>query len=108
MPYDEKLAERVRKALKGKRNVGERKMFGGLCFMLRGNMCVAVEHDWLMVRVGPDAYDEALTRPHANLMDFRGRPMKGFVFVDPAGLKGRSLAAWVQRGADFAMSLPAK
>ena len=109
MPYNEQLVERVRGVLAKKRNVAERKMFGGLTFMLRGNMACGVENDRLMVRVGPEAYDDALGRPHAQMMNFTGRPMKGFVFVEPAGLKSdKDLKAWVQRGVDFAMSLPAK
>ncbi len=95
--------------LKGKRKVEERKMFGGLTFMVRGNMACGVESDRLMVRVGSDAQDDALSRPHARPMDFTGRPMKGFVYVELSGLKRDiDLEAWVQRGVDFAMSLPAK
>ncbi len=109
MPYNEQLVGRVRGVLAKKRNVAERKMFGGLTFMVRGNMACGVENDRLMVRVGPEAYDDALGRPHAQMMNFTGRPMKGFVFVEPAGLKSdKDLEAWVQRGVDFAMSLPAK
>ena len=109
MPYDEMLVERVRGALKGNRNVKERKMFGGLTFMLQGNMCCGVAGDRLMVRVGAEKYDEALRQKHAQLMDFTGRPMKGMVFVEPAGLEStKNLEAWVQRGVDFALSLPAK
>ena len=109
MPYNEQLVGRVRGVLAKKRNVAERKMFGGLTFMVRGHMACGVENDRLMVRVGPAAYDDALDRPHARPMDFTGRPMKGFVFVEPAGLKSdKDLEAWVQRGVDFAMSLPAK
>ena len=109
MPNDEQLVGRVRGVLAKKRDVAERKMFGGLTFMVRGHMACGVENDRLMVRVGPAAYDDALGRPHARPMDFTGRPMKGFVFVEPAGLESdRDLEAWVQRGVDFAMSLPAK
>ena len=109
MPYNEQLVERVRGVLANKRSVEERKMFGGLTFMVRGHMACGVENERLMVRVGPAAYDDALGRPHAQMMDFTGRPMKGFVFVEPAGLKSdKDLEAWVQRGVDFAMSLPAK
>ena len=109
MPYDEQLVGRVRGVLAKKRNVAERKMFGGLTFMVRGNMACGVENERLMVRVGPAAYDDALGRPHAQMMNFTGRPMKGFVFVEPAGLKSdKDLEAWVQRGVDLAMSLPAK
>lgn len=109
MPYDEQLVERVRGVIAKQRNVAERKMFGGLTFMVRGNMACGVENDRLMVRVGPAAYDDALGEPHAQMMNFTGRPMKGFVFVEQAGLKSdKDLEAWVQRGVDFAMSLPAK
>ena len=109
MPYNEQLVERVRGVLARKRSVRERKMFGGLTFMVRGNMACGVENNRLMVRVGPDAYEDALDRPHARPMDFTGRPMRGMVFVEPTGLKSdKDLKAWVQRGVDFAMSLPAK
>ena len=108
MPYDEKLVERVRGVLAGKA-VKERKMFGGLTFMLQGNMCCGVAGDRLMVRVGPEKYDEALGQKHAQLMDFTGRPMKGFVFVGSEGLaSAKELETWVRRGVDFALSLPAK
>ena len=108
MPYDEKLVERVRGVLAGKA-VEERKMFGGLTFMVQGNMCCGVAGNRLMVRVGPEKYDEALGQKHAQLMDFTGRPMKGFVFVGSEGLASdKDLAAWVQRGVEFALSLPAK
>ena len=84
-------------------------MFGGLTFMLQGNMCCGVAGDRLMVRVGPEKYDEALAEKHAELMDFTGRPMKGMVFVGSDGLTSDDdLKAWVQRGVDFALSLPAK
>ena len=109
MPYDEMLVERVRGVLKGKRNVMERKMFGGLTFMLQGNMCCGVAGDRLMVRVGAEKYDEALAQKHAQLMAFTGRPMKGFVYVDLEGVKkDKDLKGWVQRGVDFALSLPEK
>lgn len=106
MAYDEQLAERVRQALNVRDGVTEKKMFGGLAFMLHGNMSVGVEKDRLMVRVGPDRYDEALVRPHARPMDFTGRPMKGFVYVPLEGLStDADLQEWVQLGADFALSL---
>jgi TfoX/Sxy family transcriptional regulator of competence genes len=109
MAYDENLAQRVRQALSGQDGVIEKKMFGGLAFMLHGNMSVGVEKDRLMVRVGPDRYDEALARPHARPMDFTGRPMKGFVYVPPAGIQSdAALQEWVQLGAEFALTLPRK
>ena len=109
MPYDEALAERVLDLLVDQQGLAERRMFGGLAFMLHGNMSVGVTGDELMVRVGADAYEQALTLPHAREMDFTGRAMRGFVFVEPAGLAGDDdLEAWVRRGVDFALSLPPK
>ena len=109
MAYDEELADRVRVSLADRTDVSERKMFGGLSFMLRGNMCCGVEKENLMVRVGPDAYDEALAQPAARLMDFTGRPMKGMVFVGPEGYESdEGLRSWVERGVEYALSLPAK
>ena len=87
----------------------ERKMFGGLAFMLDGNMCCGIVGDELMVRVGPDGYEAALGLPHARPMDFTGRPMKGMVYVGEEGLTSEdALVAWVGRGVDFASSLTAK
>ena len=101
MAYDEKLADRVRAELEDQapdQEIVEKKMFGGLCFMVSGAMTVGVTGTDLMVRVGPDAHADALGRPHARPMDFTGRPMKGFVFVDAAGTKTRrQLAPWVAR-----------
>ena len=109
MAYDEALAQRVRALLADDSTITERKMFGGLTFMLRGNMCCGVQNDELMVRVGPEAYDEALARPHAREMDFTGKPLTGFVYVSPTGIPTRkALAAWVERGVRFAASLPPK
>ena len=109
MAYDENLAQRVRQALSGQDGVIEKKMFGGLAFMLHGNMSVGVEKDRLMVRVGPDRYEEALARPHARPMDFTGRPMKGFVYVPIEGLHtDATLQEWVHMGVEFALTLPRK
>ncbi len=109
MPYDEKLAERVRAILQSEPGYTEKKMFGGLCFMVGRNMAVGVTGSDLMVRPGPDNFESALALPHARPMDFTGRPMKGFVFVESAGITtDAALAEWVERGAAFARSLPAK
>lgn len=109
MPYDETLADRVRDALAAQPGIREQKMFGGLCYLLDGNMAVGVESARLMVRVGRDAYEDALAQPHARPMDFTGRPMRGFVWVDAAGIgDDRALRRWIQRGLDFAGSLPPK
>lgn len=109
MAFDEAVAGRVREALAGAPNVVEKKMFGGSAFMVRGNMCCGVTGDRLMLRVGPDGYEAALSRPHARPMDFTGRPMKGFVFVEPGGFTSdEDLKAWVAQAMKFALSLPAK
>jgi TfoX/Sxy family transcriptional regulator of competence genes len=109
MAYDERLAERVRQELSENRGISERKMFGGIAFMIRGNMCCGVIDDRLMVRVGPDGYDKALKLAHASAMDYTGKPMRGFVYVSPEGTNtARQLRAWLQRGLDFAESLPAR
>lgn len=109
MAFDETLADRIREGLALRRDVREIKMMGGLCFMVGGHMAIGIVGDELMVRVGPDAYERALARTHAREMDFTGRPTKGFVFVDRAGIRTRrSLESWVALGTTFASSLPPK
>ena len=109
MAYDEKLADRIRAVLKRRRGVSEKKMFGGLAFMVKGHMVCGVIGDDLMVRVGPDAYEAALKKAGARPMDFTGRPMKGMVYVGPRGHKrAPSLKAWVEQGLSHARSLPPK
>jgi TfoX/Sxy family transcriptional regulator of competence genes len=107
MAYDEKLAARIRGVLDGRSGVTERKMFGGLAFLLDGKMfCGIARHD-LMVRVGAERYEDALGQPHVRPMDFTGRPMKGYVFVGTRGLASDSaLASWVERGIDAASQAP--
>ena len=109
MAYDESLAARIRSAFEGQPGVAEKKMFGGVAFMVGGNMACGVTSDELMVRVGPDNYEDALSRPHARPMDFTGRPMRGMVYVARPGVESdQDLAAWVESGASFARSLPPK
>lgn len=109
MPYDEGLAQRVREQLAQRPDVTEKKMFGGLAFLLGGNMCCGIVREELMVRVGPDAHAASLAVPHAREMDFTGRAMKGMVYVGTDGLgEDEELAAWVGRGIAFAGSLPPK
>jgi len=109
MAYDEQLASRVRKLLKRRKNFSERKMFGGICFMLGGNMCCGVTTSDLMLRLGPEAASAALMEPCTREMDFTGRPMKGMIYVEPEGYETEAdLKKWVQRAVRFAGSLPAK
>jgi len=106
LAFDMEMADRVRVALAGVEGVTEKKMFGGLTFMLGGKMCCGVTGDRLMVRVGPDAYDDALAQPFAAPMDFTGRLLKGMVYVDGEGIGGdAALSGWVGRGVEFASSL---
>jgi TfoX/Sxy family transcriptional regulator of competence genes len=110
MAYDEALADRIRDVLadRGDR-VREQKMFGGLAFMVGGHMTVGVVGDELMARVGADGEDGALAQPHARTMDFTGRPMTGFVFVDAPGVTTEeAVAAWVDRCLAFTTTLPPK
>lgn len=109
LAYDEGLAQRIRELLDERPDVSEKKMFGGLAFLLHGNMCVGVVGEDLMVRVGPQAHADALREPHARKMDFTGRPMKGFVFVSGDGLgSDADLLRWIERGVRFADTLPRK
>jgi TfoX/Sxy family transcriptional regulator of competence genes len=110
MAYDETTAERVRELLSSRPDVAERKMIGGLCFMVRGHMCCSVSgRGGLMVRVGPNAQDAALREPHVQPIEMAGRTMTGFVRIAPEGYHNEaSLNAWLDRALDFVMTLPAK
>ena len=109
MAYNEELAARIRTSLEGRPGVIERKMFGGIAFLIHGNMSCGVINDDLMVRVGPDSHQASLALPHARPMDFTGRPMKGMVFVGPEGINDYgALSGWIDRGVTFAQSLPKK
>jgi len=109
MPVDETLAIRVRRALAGRSDVEEKRMFGGLAFMVRGHMAVGLVKSTLMVRIDPDQQDTLLEEPHARPMDFTGRPMNGFLYIDPPALTSApGLRKWVARGVAFAESRPVK
>ena len=108
MAYDEQLAERVRAVLAGEEGLTERKMFGGLAFMLDGNMACGIVRDELMLRLGPEAADRALDGPHVRQMDFTGQPMPGMVFVTPPGLEGDELDGWVGQATAYVRTLPQK
>ena len=109
MAYDENLARRIREALRGKAGLTEKKMFGGIAFLLRGHMFVGITGESLMARVGPEEYKGALARKHVREMDFTGKPLRGYVFVDSKGLTDKNaLKAWVQQCAAFASTFPPK
>jgi len=109
MPFDEALGERVRTLLRGTHSLKEKRMFGGLAFMVNGHMCCGIVDKNLVVRTGPKQYDAALSKPHARPMDFTGRAMRGFVYIGPEGYGStRDLKAWIQRGLHFVGTLPPK
>ena len=96
MAYNEKLAERVRNLLASQRNIEEKKMMGGLTFMVNKKMCVGILHDDIMARIDPEVHETALRKKGCREMDFTGKPMKGFVFVSPEGTKTKTdLEFWV-------------
>jgi TfoX/Sxy family transcriptional regulator of competence genes len=106
--FDEALADRVREILGARAELSERRMFGGIAFMLAGNMCCGVIGEDLMVRLGDDG-EAALAEPHTRPMDFTGKPMKSTIYVAPEGTASdEDLAKWVEAGADYAASLPPK
>jgi len=110
MPYDEDLVHRLRELLADEAAVTEKKMFGGLAFLLHGHMSVSASRTGgLLVRIDPAETDAALARPHVQLMNMGGRTMEGWIIVAPDGLRTkRELAAWVKRSVAYAKTLPAK
>jgi hypothetical protein len=108
MAVDEDLAERMRVALAGTGTIREVKMFGGLCFMLNGNMVAGTSKRGLLVRVGKEQQSAALARPGARSMEMTGRPMEGYVFVDPPPSDDRSLQDWLAFAVGFVKTLPPK
>src|SRR5262245_55472751 len=109
MAFNEALAARVRRILSPVAGFSEKKMFGGLCFLIRGDMCCGVLKAELVLRLEPERAQEVLSRPHTRPMDFTGRPLKGFVFIQAEGLASdRQLRDWVSMALTFVRSLPAK
>lgn len=109
MAYSEELAERIREVIYDRPSVAERKMFGGIAWMVNGNMACGTLGDDLMVRLDRDDADLAMSQEHVGPMEFTGRPMRGFITVEAAGVEtDAELERWVDAGADFAESLPAK
>ncbi len=103
MAYNEKLADRVREVFAAThKNIEEKAMFGGLCFIVNDKMCVGVEKDRMMVRLDPAKYDEAISKEGAMPMDFTGKVMKGFVFVDAAAFNSkRNLSYWIALALEY-------
>lgn len=109
MAFDGKLAERIREHLGQRRGVSEKKMFGGLAFLLNGNMCCGVHGQEMIVRLDPQQTDQALSERHTRIFDLSGRPMNGWILVQPQGLTTEAaMAKWIQAGVKYASSLPAK
>ncbi len=109
MAYDEGLAQRVRELLEEKPEFNEKKMFGGVCYLLNGNMACGILNDDLIVRVGPEKYEDFLKLPHTRKFDITGKPMRGWVMVSHEGHESdEDLFEWVQRGVNYAFSLPLK
>ncbi len=109
MAYSEELAERIREVIDGRPGVVERKMFGGIAWMVNGNMACGIIGEDLMVRLDRDDAEAAQTEEHVGPMEFTGRPMRGFILVEAEGIEGDTdLGRWVDAGADFAESLPPK
>lgn len=109
MAFDAALAQRLRDALRGKPGVDERKMFGGLAYLRHGHMFIGINGPTVMARIGPARYAQALTMKHVREMDFTGRPMKGYVFVDPEGTRSPDqLQYWIDACIEFVSTLPPK
>jgi TfoX/Sxy family transcriptional regulator of competence genes len=109
MPFDELLAARIRAALARKKGIDEKKMFGGLGFLLHGNMLVGVWKNSLIARIGPEQAEIALLEPHVKPMDITGKPLKGWIMVEPEGVSDDdAVKDWVQRALTFVAKLPAK
>lgn len=109
MPSSEVLTGRLRDLLATRLGIVEKRMFGGIAFLLRGNLLVGVWHDSLIARIGIDAYTQALEQPQVREFDVTGRPMKGWVMIDPAGIRtDRQLQRWVEAAYEFVQTLPPK
>jgi TfoX/Sxy family transcriptional regulator of competence genes len=109
MAFDETLATRIRQSLARRKNVEEKKMFGGIGFLLNGNLLVGVWKDSLIARIGPDEKQEAVLEPHVKEFDITGKPMKGWVLVEPqVVVDDDQLNEWIQRALRFVRKLPAK
>ena len=109
MAYDEKLADKVRRALAPRRDVVERKMFGGVAFMVAGHMCCGIVDERLMIRLSPEVAARYLGTSNVSAMDFTGKPLRGFLYIEPAGISSStSLRTWITRAVQFADTGPHK
>lgn len=109
MAYSESLAQRIRQAFAGRRGMTEKKMFGGVGFLLHGNLCVGIWHSSLIVRLGPEEGAAALQEPHVAEFDITGRPMNGWIMVEPDGIEtDDQLAGWIRRSIEFVSTLAPK
>ena len=109
MAYDSGLAQRVREVLGNRAGISERAMFGGLAFLVEGKMFIGLRNSSLMARVGPERHNDALAMPGVRVMDFTGRPMKGYVYIDPPAVaEARDLKAWVSWCVEYVAQLPSK
>jgi TfoX/Sxy family transcriptional regulator of competence genes len=109
MAYNEELAERIRAGLKLRRDVVEKKMFGGIGFLVNGNMACGVNKQDLILRLSEDDFEKALKQPHVRIFDMTGRPMKGWILVSSGGYKSdKALQGWIEKGIAFAQTLPRK
>lgn len=109
MSYDDDLESRILSAIDGWKNVSAKKMFGGICHLIHGNMFCGIYKEFLILRLGQAAATDALSKPHTKPFDITGRPMKGWVMVEPNGFEtGDSLSAWLEKAREFAQTLPHK
>ena len=109
MAYSESLARRIRQAFGHRRGITEKKMFGGVCFLLNGNMCVGIWKSSLIVRLGPEQAAEALEEPNVVEFDITGRPMKGWIMVEAEGVEtDEQLVGWIERAVEFVEIMPRK
>ncbi len=109
MAFDEYVAQRIRNLIRDKKSVTEKEMFGGIAFLWHGNMVCGLNDDTLMLRLGETVASESLGKPHVRQMDFTGRPLKSYVYVDPPGYRTNpQLKSWLELTFDFAKTLPRK
>ncbi len=109
MPYSEILAKRISKLLMHPKGLVEKKMFGGICYMLKNKMMAGIAKNKLMIRCMPDEYEKLLKKPHAGEMDFTGKPLKGFLYIADLGIKtDKQLQYWLDVGIEYALKSPPK